>query len=98
MAFELASRRLAELLDLAAVAREPNWSYFQRKLDELDEAVDVAALEALAPAELEQLREDAIAALARQKPAGRAALQDARLRYMRRRARERFALPRVGTG
>ena len=99
VAFELAARRVAELLDLTAVAREPNLSYLQRKLEELDEAVDGAALEALGPAELEALRADASTALPRGGPTGgRGDLQEARLRYMRRRARERFALPRVATG
>jgi hypothetical protein len=99
VAFEQAARRLTELLDLAAVAREPNWNYLLRKLEELDEIVDAAALEALHPADLEQLRADASAALPSQKLRGRAgALREARLRYMKRRARERFALPRVATG
>jgi len=99
VAFEQAARRLAELLDLTAVAREPNWDYLLRKLEELDEIVDAAALEALEPREREALRADASSALRAQTLNGRAAaLEDARLRYMKRRARERFALPRVATG
>jgi hypothetical protein len=99
VAFEQAARRLAELLDLTAVAREPNWDYLLRKLEELDEIVDAAALEALEPREREALRADASSALRAQKLRGRAAaLEDARLRYVKRRARERFALPRVATG
>ena len=97
--FEQAARRLSELLDLAAVAREPNWDYLSRKLEELDEIVDTAALEALDATEREGVRADASAALLSQKLRGRsAALEETRLRYMKRRARERFALPRVATG
>lgn len=99
LAFEQAARRLTELQDLAAVAREPNWDYLLRKLEELDDLVDAAALEAVAPDERTHLRDDADAALQRQKLRGRAAaLEETRLRYMKRRARERFALPRVATG
>jgi len=97
--FERAARRLSELLDLAAVSREPNWDYLSRKLEELDEIVDTAALEALDATEREGVRADASAALLSQKLRGRsAALEETRLRYMKRRARERFALPRVATG
>jgi hypothetical protein len=97
--FEQAARRLSELLDLAAVSREPNWDYLSRKLEELDEIVDTAALEALDATEREGVRADASAALLSQKLRGRsAALEETRLRYMKRRARERFALPRVATG
>jgi hypothetical protein len=98
-AFELPARRLAELLDLTAVAREPNWDYLRRKLTELDELVDQAALEALPPGELLTLTAEAKLALPAQKTRGRApALEQARLRYLRRRARARFALPRVAGG
>lgn len=94
--FERPARRLKELLDLAAVAREPNWDYLRRKLLELDQLVDAAALEALPPDELESLRAEARRALpqkrARDSPA---AVEEARLRYLKRRARERFALPRL---
>jgi hypothetical protein len=97
--FELPERRLAELIDLASVAREPNWAYLRGKLDELDALVEAAALEALAPAEAERLADEAERAARRQH--GRvnaAALEAARLRYLQRRARERFCLPRVGGG
>jgi hypothetical protein len=94
--FDRPGRRLAELLDLAAVARKPNWGYLRSKLEELDTLVDAAALEALAPAELASLRAEATAVAARGAgEGGRATLEDARQHYLRRRARERFALPRV---
>jgi hypothetical protein len=98
MAFEQAARRAAELIDLAAVAREPNWDYLARKLDALDDLVDAAALEALAPGELQELRAAAKAEFGRERLRGRpaGALQETRLAYVKRRARERFALPRVG--
>lgn len=99
IAFERPARRLAELLDLAAVAREPNWDYLRRKLEELDELVDAAALEALPPGELESLRAEARRALPRQEARGRAAaVEEARLRHLKRRARERFSLPRLAGG
>lgn len=95
-AFERAARRLAELLDLAAVAREPNWDYLRRKLLELDLLVDEAALEALPADELESLKAEARRALPRPKPTDRpAAVEEARLSYLKRRARARFALPRL---
>lgn len=94
--FERPARRLKELLDLAAVAREPNWDYLRRKLLELDQLVDAAALEALPPDELESLRAEARRALPRHKARDSpAAVEEARLRYLKRRARERFALPRL---
>lgn len=94
--FDRPGRRLVELLDLAAVAHEPNWGYLRSTLKELDTLVDAAALEALAPAELAKLQAEATAATARgAAEGGRATLQDARQHYLRRRARERFALPRV---
>lgn len=93
--FDRPGRRLAELLDLAAVAREPNWGYLRSKLEELDALVDAAALEALAPAELATLRAEATAAALRGAEGGRATLEDARQRDLCRRARERLALPRV---
>lgn len=94
--FERPGRRLAELLDLAAVAREPNWSYLRSKLEELDTLVDAAALEALRPAELLSLRAEATAAVAHGNAGGGpTSREDARQHYLRRRARERFALPRV---
>lgn len=97
--FERPARRLKELLDLAAVAREPNWDYLRRKLLELDQLVDAAALEALPPDELEGLRAEARRALPRHKARDSpAAVEEARLRYLKRRARERFALPRLAGG
>ena len=75
--FERPERRLLELLDLVAVAREPNWGYLRGELLQLDRLVDAAALEALPPAERE---------------GGGDAL---RHQDLCRRARERFALPRV---
>lgn len=97
--FERPARRLKELLDLAAVAREPNWDYVRRKLVELDQLVDAAALEALPPDELESLRDEARRALPRQQAKHRpAAIEEAQLRYLMRRARERFALPRLAGG
>lgn len=60
--FERSGRRLAELLDLVAVAREPNWDYLRSKLEELDRLVDVAAVAALRPAERARLSDAAAVA------------------------------------
>ena len=92
-AFEKPARRIAELLDLIAVAHEPNASYIRGKLLELDELLDAAALEALPAGEVTLLDGEAARAIGRL--AGRidsVALDEARRRYLRRRARERFAL------
>lgn len=97
--FERPERCLAELIDLAAVAREPNWAYLRGKLEELDRLVEESALLALEPAEAAALRAEAEQAARRQQGhVAEAALAEARGRYLRRRARERFRLPRVGGG
>lgn len=98
-AFERARRRLAELVDLAAVARAPNPAYLRAALAELDALVDDAAVLALTDAERRAFEAEAVPGLGR--AAGRVApeaLQDARRNHLCRRARERFALPRVGRG
>lgn len=98
-AFEKAARRLRELIDLTAVAREPNWAYLEHKLEELDALVELAALEALPPAEAAVFQAEAARAADRQQGRVSAdALAAARGLYLRRRARERFGLPRVAGG
>jgi hypothetical protein len=97
--FERPLRGLAELLDLASVAREPNWSYLRGKLEDLDAQVEAAAAEALPAAEAQGLAAEAERAAQRQQGrVSESALEEARRRYLRRRARERFRLPRVGGG
>ncbi len=97
--FERPLRGLSELIDLASVAREPNWAYLRGKLEDLDGQVETAAAEALPPAEAQGLAAEAERAARRQQgKVSEAALEEARRRYLRRRARERFRLPRVGGG
>jgi len=95
-AFERAARRLRELLDLIAVAREPNAAFIRGQLMELDELLDVAAVEALPAGEASLLDGEAKRAIERlEGRVDRAAIEEARRRYLRRRARERFALARL---
>jgi hypothetical protein len=96
-AFERAERLLAELIDFVAVAHEPNRAYLGQKLAALDELVDAAALDALPAQAAQAFAAEAQRAAERQ--AGKtppAALQEAQRRYLVRRARDLFALPRVG--
>jgi Arc/MetJ family transcription regulator len=95
-AFEPPLRKIREVQDLISVASRPNWSYLREKLREIDDAVSAAVLHALAPADLEEFREEAARAIERHR--GRVdenALADAMARYTLQRARERLGLPRV---
>jgi len=94
--FELPQRQLRELLDLILVATQPNWAYLGRKLVELDEAVERAAVSALSQAERAAFAAETERALERQRARADAPAHAAsEARYLGRRARERFALPRV---
>jgi hypothetical protein len=95
-AFEPPLRKIREIQDLLAVATRPNFDYLRLKLRAIDDDVSAAAMQAVAPAELEQLAAEAGRAVERHR--GRvddAALEDARARYTLQRVRERFDLPRV---
>jgi hypothetical protein len=95
-AFEPPLRKIREIQDLLAVATRPNFDYLRLKLREIDDDVSAAAMQAVAPAELELLAAEARRAVERHR--GRvddAALEDARARYTLQRVRERFDLPRV---
>lgn len=94
--FEPPLGKIAEVRDLLAVATRPNWDYLRGKLQEIDDDVSAAALQALPPAEADACRAEAQRAVERHR--GRlddAALADALARYTIQRARERFGLPRV---
>lgn len=96
-AFERVGRRLTELIDLASVAREPNWAYLRSKLEELDALVEDAALEALPEPARRGFEAETLPAVERlAERVAPAALEEARRRHLRRRARERLRLPRVG--
>jgi len=95
-AFEPPLRKIREIQDLLAVATRPNFDYLRLKLLEIDDDVSAAAMQAVAPAELELLAAEAGRAVERHR--GRvddAALEDARARYTLQRVRERFDLLRV---
>jgi hypothetical protein len=95
-AFEPPLRKIREIQDLLAVATRPNFDYLRLKLREIDDDVSAAAMQAVAPAELDLLTAEAGRAVERHR--GRvddAALEDARARYTLQRVRERFDLPRV---
>lgn len=93
-AFERPLRKLREVEDLLAVAPRPNWAYLSGLLEEIEEQISRAALEALSPAERDGFNAEAERAVDRQR--GRVAepaLALARRRLLLRRARERFGLP-----
>jgi hypothetical protein len=82
--------------DLVAVASRPNWDYLAERLERIDELVSAAAMDALEPDALAQLRADAERTAERHR--GRVdehALDEAVQRLVRQRARERLELPRV---
>jgi hypothetical protein len=84
--------------DLVAVAARPNWDYLGRRLEGIDALVSAAAIEALPPHEIEELRGEARRAGERHR--GRVdpgSLDEAMERLVRQRARERLQLPRVST-
>jgi hypothetical protein len=95
----VAARPLAdveEVADLVAVASRPNWDYLRGRLRRIDETVAAAAVEALAEEDSRAVLAEADRATARHR--GRVddhALDEARARLVRQRARERLRLPRV---
>jgi len=87
---------VGEVADLVAVASRPNWDYLRARLRRIDETVAAAAVEALDDDDARSLRADAERATARHR--GRVddhALDEARERLVRQRAREKLRLPRV---
>jgi hypothetical protein len=94
--FEPPLGRAREVLDFITVAARPNWDYVRRKLQEIDDDVSAAVLQALSPEEAAAFREEAARAVERHRERVEpAALEDAMSRYLIQRARERLALPRV---
>ena len=87
---------LEQVADLVAVASRPNWDYLRARLRRIDETVAVAAVDVLTEDDARTLRAEAERATARHR--GRvddAALDEARERLVRQRAREKLRLPRV---
>lgn len=87
---------LEQIADLVAVASRPNWDYLRARLRRIDETVAVAAVDALTEDDARTLRAEAERATARHR--GRVddgALDEARERLVRQRAREKLRLPRV---
>jgi len=85
-----------EVADLVAVASRPNWEYLRQRLRRIDEEVAAAAVEGLDEAAARSIRDDAERATERHR--GRVdapALEEAKLRLVRQRAREALRLPRV---
>jgi len=85
-----------EVADLVSVASRPNWDYLRQRLRRIDEAVAAAAAEGLDEAAARAIRAEAEHATARHR--GRVddrALEDAKERLVRQRAREALRLPRV---
>jgi Arc/MetJ family transcription regulator len=94
--FEPPLRKIREVRDLIAVAVRPNWEYLRAKLEEIDDDVSAAVVQALSDEQLREFREEAGRAIERHR--GRvdeAALADAMARYTLQRAREKLGLPRV---
>ena len=87
---------LAEVSDIVAVASRPNWDYLRERLRRIDEVVTGAAVEALAPANSNALREEAARAAERYRgKVDESALAEAVERLFRQRARETMRLPWV---
>lgn len=85
-----------EVADLVSVASRPNWDYLRQRLRRIDEAVAEAAVEGLAETAARTIRDEAERATARHR--GRVddqALEEAKERLVRQRAREALRLPRV---
>jgi hypothetical protein len=94
--FEPPLRKIGEVRDLIAVALRPNWEYLRAKLEEIDDDVSAAVVQALSDAQREEFQQEAARAIERHR--GRvdeAALADAMARYTLQRAREKLGLPRV---
>jgi len=87
---------LAEVADLVAVASRPNWDYLRKRLRHVDELVSTAAVDALSKVEAEELQREVERAAERHRErVGPRALEEALLRLVRQRAREKLRLPRV---
>jgi hypothetical protein len=94
--FEPPLRKIREVRDLIAVALRPNWEYLRGKLEEIDDDVSAAVVQALSAAQLKEFQDEAGRAIARHRGrVGEEALADAMARYTLQRAREKFGLPRV---
>jgi hypothetical protein len=90
---------LAEVSDLVAVASRPNWDYLRERLRRVDELVAGAAVEALSPTEGAALRAETERAAERHRgKVDEKALEEAKERLLRQRARETLRLPRVSIG
>jgi hypothetical protein len=82
--------------DLVAVASRPNWEYLAERLEKIDELVSAAAVDALEPQTLEELRAEAERTAERHRDrVDERALAEALQRLVRQRAREKLELPRV---
>jgi len=87
---------VADLGDLVAVASRPNWDYLRKRLRHVDEMVAKAAVDALSPAEAEELRREVERAAERHRDRVEPrSLEEALERLVRQRAREKLRLPRV---
>jgi hypothetical protein len=94
--FEPPLRSVEEMRGLVAVATRPNWSYLRGKLQEIDDGVSAAAIQALEAGALAALEAEARRAVERHRTRMDAdAVTDAVSRFTVHRARERLGLPRV---
>jgi len=94
--FEPPLRKIQEVRDLLAVASRPNWDYLRGKLREIDDDVSAAVLQAVSAEDRDGYLAEAGQAVERLR--GRVedeALEDARMRFVVQRGRERLGLPRV---
>jgi hypothetical protein len=90
---------LAEVSDLVAVASRPNWDYLRARLRRIDELVAGAAVESLSPADAAVLQGEIVRAGERHRgKVDAGALDEAKERLLRQRARETLRLPRVSIG
>lgn len=94
--FEPPLRKIQDVRDLLAVASRPNWDYLRGKLREIDDDVEAAVLQAVSAEDREGYGEEARRAVERHRGHVDAnALEEARVRYLVQRVRERLGLPRV---
>ncbi len=94
--FEPPLRKIQDVRDLLAVAARPNWEYLRRKLREIDDDVEAAVLQAVSAEDREGYLEEARRAVERHRGhVEEGALEDARVRFLLQRAREKLGLPRV---
>ena len=94
--FALPLQKVLDVQDLVAVAAKPNWEYLRGKLNEIDEDVSSAALEALPTEEAAVLQAEVDRTAARHRArVDASSLEHAVLRLRRQRAREILRLPRV---